>query len=122
MPGHRQFAVEDSSAQDSQSSQRPVLLGTLLQWSLRVLLIVFIAVTLLLEPPRRDGLVCVIVLAAYVVTVGCWSIWALRPAHRSATPSNERVTLLVLGADIAAVSVLSVLTGLTAPEDWTSES
>jgi len=121
MPGQRQFAVDDPAAQYSQGSERPVFLGTLLQWSLRVLLIVFIAVTLLLEPPRRDGLVCVIVLAAYVVTVGCWSVWALRPLHRSAAPTKERVTLLVLGADIAAISVLSVLTGLTAPEDWTSD-
>jgi two-component system NarL family sensor kinase len=31
------------------------------------------------------------------------------------------VTLLVLGADIAVIAVLSVLTGLTAPEDWTSD-
>jgi two-component system NarL family sensor kinase len=121
MPGHRQFALDDPRAQYSQSFQRPVFLGTLLQWSLRVLLIVFIAATLLVEPPRRNGLVCVIVLAAYVVTVGCWSAWALRPVHRPAVQANERVTLLVLGADIAVISVLSVLTGLTAPEDWTSD-
>jgi two-component system NarL family sensor kinase len=121
MPGHRQFALDDLRAPYSQSFQRPVFLGILLQWSLRVLLIVFIAVTLLLEPPRRNGLVCVIVLAAYVVTVGCWSVWALRPAHRPAIHTKERVTLVVLGADIAVISVLSVLTGLTAPEDWTSD-
>jgi two-component system, NarL family, sensor kinase len=121
MPGHRQFALDDLSAPYSQTFQRPVFLGTLLQWSLRVLLIVFIAVTLLLEPPRRNGLVCVIVLASYVVTVGCWSVWALRPVHRRVVHTNERVTLLVLGADIAVISVLSVLTGLTAPEDWTSD-
>src|ERR1700737_2356273 len=107
MPGHRQFALDDLRAQHSQSFQRPVFLGILLQCSLRVLLIVFIAVTLLLEPPRTNGLVCVIVLAAYVVTVGCWSVWALRPAHRPAIHTKERVTLLVLGADIAVISVLS---------------
>jgi len=121
MPGHRQFALDDPSAQYSQGSERPVFFGTLLQWSLRILLIVFIAVTLLLEPPRRYGSVWVILLAAYVLTVACWSVWAVRPAHRTATTINERVTLLVLAADITVISVLSVLTGLTAPEDWTSD-
>ena len=99
MPGHRQIAVDDLRPQYSQSSDRPVFLGTLLQWSLRVLLIVFIATTLLAEPPRRNGVVCLILLAAYVVTVGCWSFWALWPAHRSAIATKERVTLLVLGGD-----------------------
>lgn len=121
MPAQDQFALDDLRAQHSQSFQRPVFLGTLLQWSLRVLLIVFIAVTLFVEPPRRNELVCVTVLAAYVVTVGCWSVWALRPVHRPAARTKERVTLLVLGADIAVMAVLSVLTGLTAPEDWTSD-
>ena len=121
MPAQGQFALDDLRAQHSQSFQRPVFLGTLLQWSLRVLLIVFIAVTLFVEPPRKNALVCVTVLAAYVVAVGCWSVWALRPVHRPAVHTKERVTLLVLGADIAVIAVLSVLTGLTAPEDWTSD-
>jgi two-component system, NarL family, sensor kinase len=121
MPAQDQFVLDDLRAQHSQSFQRPVFLGTLLQWSLRVLLIVFIAITLAVEPPRRNGLVCVIVLAAYVVAVGCWSVWALPPVHRPAVRTKERVTLLVLGADIAVIAVLSVLTGLTAPEDWTSD-
>lgn len=121
MPAQCQFALDDLRAQHSQSFQRPVFLGTLLQWSLRVLLIVFIAVTLFVEPPRKNALVCVTVLAAYVVAVGCWSVWALRPVHRLAVHTKERVTLLVLGADIAVIAVLSVLTGLTAPEDWTSD-
>lgn len=119
MPEDRQFAFDDQKTR--QGVERPVFLGTLLQWSLRVLLIVFIAVTLLLEPPRRYGLVCVVVLATYVATVACWSVWALRPARRVAITTKERVTLLVLGADITVISVLSVLTGLTAPEDWTSD-
>ena len=121
MPAQDQFVLGDLRTQHSQSFQRPVFLGTLLQWSLRVLLIVFIAVTLFVEPPRRNALVCVTVLAAYVVTVGCWSGWALRPVHRPAVRTKERATLLVLGADIAVIAVLSVLTGLTAPEDWTSD-
>src|ERR1700676_612216 len=104
MPAQDQFVLGDLRAQHSQSFQRPVFLGTLLQWSLRVLLIVFIAVTLFVEPPRRNALVCVTVLAAYVVTVGCWSGWALRPVHRPAVRTKERATLLVLGADIAVIA------------------
>jgi two-component system, NarL family, sensor kinase len=121
MPEHPQFAVDHPRGRFSQDSGQHIFLGTLLQCALRTLLIVFIAVTLLLEPPRGNRWFCVIVLAAYIVTVACWSVWALRPAARGVVPTKKLVTLLMLGADIAAVSILSVLTGLTSPEDWTSD-
>ena len=35
--------------------------------------------------------------------------------------TKKLVTLLVLGADVAIVSILSVLTGITSPESWTSD-
>ena len=121
MPGHRQFAVDQSRAQRPQDSEQHIFLGTLLQWVLRALLIAFIGVTLLLEPPRSNQWICVIVWAAYFVTVACWSVWALRPTARSVAQTKRLVTLLVLGADIAVVSTLSVLTGITSPEEWTSD-
>ncbi|HZQ32648.1 MAG TPA: ATP-binding protein, partial [Mycobacterium sp.] len=100
-------------------SQRYLFLGTLLQFALRILLIAFIATTLLFEPPNASNWICVAVLVGYVVVVAGWSVWALRPAVL--VRSRRLVTLLVLTADVTVVSVLSVLTGITSPDNWTSD-
>jgi two-component system NarL family sensor kinase len=55
-------------------------------------------------------------LALYAVIIGWWAAWALR----SAVHSRTLVTLPVLACDVAVVSTLSVFTGLTSPEEWTS--
>ena len=120
MPGHHQHAVDLRVQQVAPDSQRTLLLGTLLQFALRAVLTVFVVVTLLCEPPNRYLWICVAVLAVYVVVIGCWSAWALRTAARAVLPTRTPVTLLVLAADVAVVSVLSVLTGITSPDDWTS--
>jgi two-component system, NarL family, sensor kinase len=120
MPGHHQHAVDLRVQQVAPDSQRPLLLGTRLQVALRAVLTVFVVVTLLCEPPNRYLWICVAVLAVYVVVIGCWSAWALGTAARAVLPTRTPVTLLVLAADVAVVSVLSVLTGITSPEDWTS--
>ena len=104
---------------------RQLRLGALLQFALRVVILVFAAGTLIGEPRNRYLWTCVATLAVYVVIVGCWSVWALRIGPR-ATAGRTRVTLLVLAADVAVLSVPAVLTGLsvlmgtTSPEDWTS--
>jgi two-component system, NarL family, sensor kinase len=103
------------------SSRRHLYLGTVLQFALRVVIIFFTAVTLLTEPPTRHQLACVVILAAYVVIVGCWSAWALRPGRRTVAAGRTGVTLLVLGADVAVLSIVSVLTGIYSPEAWTSD-
>ncbi len=121
MSGRRQFAVDQTLAQSPEDSERHLLLGTLLQWALRALLIVFIAGTLLFAPPTSNRSLCAIILVAYVVTVGCWSVWALRPTVRSVVHTKNLVTLLMLSADIGVVSTLSILTGFTAAQDWTSD-
>jgi two-component system, NarL family, sensor kinase len=118
MSGPRQRASDHIAP--PQDSERYIFLGTLLQWAIRTVLIVFVTITLLFEPPSRNRWICVFILAAYVVIVGCWSIWALRPAARAVIHTKKLVTFLVLGADVAVVSILSVLTGITAPESWTS--
>jgi two-component system, NarL family, sensor kinase len=120
MPGQRQHAVDRGAQQFPLDSQRYLFLGTVLQIALRTVLTVFIAVTLLCEPPRRNLWICMAVLALYVVIIGCWSAWAIRTAARPAISARTLVTLLVLAADVAVVSILSVWTGLTSSEDWTS--
>ena len=105
---------------------RQLHLSTLLQFALRIVIVVFAAGTLVGEPANRRLWICVAILALYVVIVGFWSAWALRVGSRAATAGRTRVTLLVLTADVAVLSVLSVLTGLsvlagtTSPDVWTS--
>ncbi len=103
------------------AQDRPLYLGTLVQFALRVVIVIFVAATLLCEPPNRHLWTCVAILAAYIAIVGCWSAWALRSGWRAVAASRTRVTLLMLGADVAVLSVLSVLTGVTSPEVWTSD-
>ncbi len=71
-------------------------LGTLLQFALRIVIVVFAAGTLLGEPPSRNLWTCVAILALYVVIVGFWSAWALRVDSRAVTAGRTGVTLLVL--------------------------
>lgn len=92
----------------------------LLQAALRALLIAFIATTLLFEPPSDDRWICLAILAVYVVIIGAWAARAFRPTTRAAATTNEYLTLLMLGCDVAVISVLSVLTGWTSPDNWTS--
>jgi two-component system NarL family sensor kinase len=121
MPGHDQRVVDRRALQFPQDSQRYLYLDTVLQLALRIILTVFVAVTLLYEPPSRHVWSCVAVLALYVVIVGFWSAWALRAAARTLVLTRTLVTLLVLASDVAVVSVLSVVTGLTSPDEWTSD-
>lgn len=114
-------AVDHRPQQGPPDSQRSLFLGTVLQFALRIVLTVFVAVTLMSEPPNRNLPICVAVLALYVVLVGCWSSWALRAAARAVLLARTLLTLLMLAADVAVVSVLSVLTGLTSPDQWTSD-
>ena len=100
---------------------RPLRLGIPLQFGLRAVLIVFLAAALLFTPPTRHHLVCADVVAVYAVGVVCWSAWVLRRGARTTTPTRTMVTLVVLTADVTVVSILSVLTGITSPQAWTSD-
>jgi two-component system, NarL family, sensor kinase len=120
MSGPRQRASDYLAS--PRDSERHIFLGTLLQWAIRAILIVFVTLTLLLHPPNNNRWICVFILTTYVVIVGCWSIWALRPAARAVIHTKKLVIFLVLGADVAVVSILSALTGITSPESWTSNA
>jgi two-component system, NarL family, sensor kinase len=121
MPADHEHSTVGQTHQGSHDSQRHLYLGTLLQFALRMVLVFFVTATLLWEPPNRHQWMCAALLAAYVMIVGCWSAWALRPASRAAAVGNRRVTLLVITADVAVLSIISVLTGATSPEVWTSD-
>ena len=92
----------------------------LLQAALRVLLVAFIGATLLLTPPSVDVGVCFAILAAYAVIVGVWGAWAFRRTDYASVSMRESITLLAIGCDVAVISVLTVLTGWSSPDSWTS--
>src|ERR1700712_5566969 len=101
-------SMRSESSMSIHDSARHLYLGTLLQFALRTVIIGFVTVTLLWEPPNRHEWACFALLAVSVVVVGSWSGWALRPASRMAPAARTRVTLLVLTADVAVLSIISV--------------
>jgi two-component system, NarL family, sensor kinase len=92
----------------------------LLQAALRILLIVFVAATLILQPPSSDIAVCWLILAAYAAIIAVWGVWEFRRGTHVTATTTEYLTLLMLGCDVAVLSVLTVLTGWASPETWTS--
>ncbi|WP_354523368.1 ATP-binding protein [Mycolicibacterium sp. 624] len=104
-----------------QRSERAIFRGLLLQCALRVLLAAFVFFALLLQPPDTYRWPYGLLWAGYVVVVIGWSFWALRPANPAGIETMRSVALLMLCADVAVVSILSVETGLSSPNTWTSD-
>ncbi|MDH6194924.1 two-component system NarL family sensor kinase [Mycobacterium frederiksbergense] len=100
--------------------QPAVRLGFALQWALRAVLVGYVGLTLLIQPPESQRWICVLTLVGYVAAFGAWTAWVLGRAARSGGDSHRRIALLMLAADVALVSILSVLTGITSPDSWTS--
>ncbi|MEM6107103.1 ATP-binding protein [Mycobacterium sp. 050272] len=121
MPGDQQRVVDLRAQQVVPDIGRTVWLGTLLQFGLRSVLIILVVATLLLEPPDHYEWVCVSIPVVYVVALGCWTAWALRRRAPTTTSTRTVVPLLMLTADVTMVSVLSILAGVTSPQDWTSD-
>ena len=61
-----------------------LFLSSVLQFALRAVLTVFVAGTLMSEPPKANLSICVAILVLYALIVGCWVAWALRAAARAA--------------------------------------
>lgn len=121
MSGDHQRVIDLRSQQVVPDVRRTLWLGTLLQFGLRAVLIVLVVATLLWEPPDHYEWVCVTVPLMYVVVTGCWTAWALRRGAPTTPSTRTLVPLLVLTADVTVVSVLSILSGVTSPQDWTSD-
>lgn len=104
-----------------QRSERAIFRGLLLQCALRGLLAAFVFFALLLQPPDTYRWPYGLLWAGYVVVVIGWSFWALRPANPAGVETMRSVALIMLCADVAVVSILSVETGLSSPNTWTSD-
>jgi two-component system NarL family sensor kinase len=121
VPTHCKQADDHRAQQFPQDFRRHQFLSNVLQFALRIVLAIFVAVTLASEPPNANLWIYVAVLALYGVAAVCWSAWALRTGARAEARIQTMVTLLMLACDVAVVSILSVFAGLTSPDDWTSD-
>ncbi|BCI79497.1 putative two component sensor kinase [Mycolicibacterium sp. TY66] len=95
--------------------------GLLLQFALRALLVVFVGFGLLLEPPNANLPLHWGVFACYVAMVAAWGWWGRRSADQSDRRTQRVVALLMLCADLTVVAIISVDSGLSSPETWTSD-
>jgi two-component system, NarL family, sensor kinase len=121
MPGDHQREVDLRAQQVVPDVRQTLWLGTLLQFGLRVVLVVLVVATLVLEPPDHHEWLCATVVAVYAIVLACWSAWALRHRAPATVSTRTLVPLLALTADVTVVSALSILAGVTSPQDWTSD-
>ena len=90
--------------------------GVRLQVTVRVILVAFIALTLLFVPPAGDAVLCAVIFTCYVVWAAATAVW-MRPGGRIPVESSW----LALFADLAVVATLTLVTGIAAQQSWTSD-
>ena len=115
-----ELVIEEEQAELPQRLSGYLRLGLRLQLALRTLLAGFIAATLLLEPPAGRLGLCLLVVAGYVVAVGCWAA-SVFVSPRPGVINRATVAFAMLSADVAVVAVLTVLTAVSSPDSWTSD-
>ena len=98
-----------------------LLRGLLLQFVLRALLAVFVGFGLLLAPPNANARLHWGIVACYVAIVAVWGWWGRRSADQSDQRTQRVVALVMLCADLTVVAIISVDSGLSSPETWTSD-
>ncbi|MBX8691830.1 ATP-binding protein, partial [Mycobacterium sp. 20091114027_K0903767] len=98
-----------------QYAQGAAFRGLLLQFALRLLLVAFIFFALFLQPPETYRWPYALLWMGYIAAIGCWGFWALRRSDHAGLETRRRVALLMLCADVAVVSILSVESGLSSP-------
>ncbi len=89
--------------------------GVRLQMLLRVLLVVFVALTVIVIPPAGGTLASVLLIVGYALWAGCLAVWVWRGG-----PLLVRRAWLALFVDLAVLAALTVLTGVAAEQSWTS--
>ncbi len=89
--------------------------GVRLQVALRWVLVGFVALTVLTVPPADDVLACALIAAGYAAWALGVAVWTRRES------SSVRVAWLALVVDATVLGVLTLLTGVDAPQSWTSD-
>jgi two-component system, NarL family, sensor kinase len=90
--------------------------GVRLQVVLRLVLVAFTALTVATVPPEHDIGTCAALVGAYAV----WSLGVLVWTMRAGTASVD-LAWLALFVDLVVLGVLTLLTGVTTPQSWTSD-
>jgi two-component system, NarL family, sensor kinase len=90
--------------------------GLVLQSWLRVVLLAFLVLTVLTVPPERSLLACALIDAGYALWVVGVTVWV-----RTGAVSAVRMAWLAQFVDLAVLALVTLLTGLAAPQSWTSD-
>lgn len=93
------------------------LRGISLQVWLRGALVVFVLFTLGLVPPSTGGVTCWVIAILYALVAAGVAVWI-----RQGGDGPVRYAWLALYIDVAALSALSMFTGVVAPDDWTADT
>lgn len=113
--------VRDKASVTAPTAAASVRRGLLLQLALRLLMAIFIGAALVLQPPHVNLWLYWAVCAGYAAAVSVWSWWTLRPPGQFTGVTGRSMALLMLSVDLIAVAIISVQTGISSPEAWTSD-
>ncbi len=90
--------------------------GVRVQLMLRSVLVIFAALTIGFFPPSHDLLACWLIVAAYAIVAAASAGWARRGGI-----GPVRWMWLLLLADVAALTALALVAGLTSQQSWTAD-
>jgi two-component system, NarL family, sensor kinase len=90
--------------------------GLRVQFLVRLLLVIFLAVVITAEPPDKDRPAAAAIVAAYAVWTGGLALWARRGGS-----SPLRWVWAALLVDTVALTALTVVAGASARQTWTAD-
>jgi two-component system, NarL family, sensor kinase len=90
--------------------------GLVLQSWLRMVLLAFLVLAVVTVSPERDVVACALIVACYALWVLGFAAWI-----RTGDTAAVRMAWLAQFVDLAVLATLTLLTGLAAPQSWTSD-
>lgn len=90
--------------------------GVNLQVALRGVLVAFVALTVVFVPPAHDVFACALVAAGYALWALAVFLWT-----RGGSDTPVRLAWVALLMDLLVIGSLTMLTGLSTPQSWTSD-
>jgi two-component system NarL family sensor kinase len=90
--------------------------GVRLQVALRWVLVAFVALTVVFVPPAHDLVTCTVIATCYAVFALAVAVWVRRGGERAI-----RLAWVALLGDLVVLAALTLLTGVSTPQSWTSD-